>query len=90
MKCSLGIVLLAAMSLSALLSAQTNRGGLSGAVRDASGGAVAGAQVTVRNVGTNQTWHLTTSKTGDYALPDLEPAVYALTVAAPGFGSVRF
>jgi hypothetical protein len=65
--------------------AQTNRGGISGTVTDATGAVVPGATVTVTNVGTNQIVKLTTSAEGSFTAPSLEPVVYSLTVEAPGF-----
>jgi hypothetical protein len=64
---------------------QTNRGGISGTVKDATGAVVPGATVTVTNAGTNQTLKLTTSEEGAFTASSLEPVVYSVTVEAPGF-----
>ncbi|SEG67290.1 Carboxypeptidase regulatory-like domain-containing protein [Bryocella elongata] len=69
----------------AMATAQTVSGSLTGQVTDASGAAVSNAKVTVRNLATNQTLSVTTSGDGTYTLPNLDPAMYEITIAAPGF-----
>lgn len=64
---------------------QTNRGGINGAVSDASGAVVPGASVTVINTGTNETRKLVTSEIGTFSAQDLEPVVYRIVVEAKGF-----
>ena len=76
---------LAAFFFALSAGAQTNRGGISGTVTDATGAIVPGATVTVTNVGTNQSQKLTTSAEGSFNATSLDPVVYALTVEAPGF-----
>ncbi len=71
--------------LSALVYAQTNRGGISGTVTDPSGAVVPGARVIITNIGTNQTIQLATSAEGTYSIASLEPVAYRVTVEAPGF-----
>lgn len=66
-------------------AAQTNRGGISGTVFDGQHSAIAGATVVVKNLGTNQTFQTTTSKTGGYTVSSLDPVLYSVTVSAPGF-----
>ena len=78
---ALGVVLVCA----APLLAQTNRGGISGTVRDTSGAVVPGATVTVMNLGTNQTLDLVTSAAGTYAATALEPVEYRVTIELSGF-----
>lgn len=73
------------LCLTAAALAQTNRGGISGTVTDATGAVVPGAKVTVINAGTNQAVRLTTSSEGSYNALSLEPVLYRITVEAPGF-----
>ena len=68
-----------------LVSAQTNRGGISGTVTDKNGGVVPGATVTITNAGTNQSQRLTTSGDGVFNALLLDPVVYRITVEASGF-----
>ena len=62
---------------------------ISGTITDPTGAAVAGAQVTVRNVGTNLTRTVTTLDNGNYALTQPTPGHYSLTVDKPGFKSYQ-
>lgn len=67
------------------LSAQTNRGSITGTVADNTGAIIPGAIVTVTNVGTNQSQKVTTSNDGAYTVTLLDPVVYRVTVEAQGF-----
>jgi len=58
---------------------------LSGTVQDSSGRIVVGASVSVRNLGTNQTYAATTNTSGYYVVPNLPPGQYELAVQASGF-----
>jgi Carboxypeptidase regulatory-like domain len=71
--------------ISALVMAQTNRGGISGNVTDQSGSLVPNAAVVIVNTGTNETRRLTTSTKGSFMLENLEPVAYRIEVTAPGF-----
>ena len=74
-------VLLAAVTL----SAQTFRGTILGTVTDPSGAVVAGAKVTVKNLGTGLERTTETSADGSYALPELPIGTYTVTVVLAGF-----
>lgn len=67
------------------LRAQTFTATLNGHVLDQSGGAVAGAKVVIRNIGTNQEQSVSTGTDGNFVLPLLPPGDYSLTVEASGF-----
>jgi hypothetical protein len=69
----------------ALLSAQTNRGGITGTVFDPAGAVVPNAAITVTNIGTNQVIHEKTSGAGSYNILSLDPVLYRVEVEAPGF-----
>jgi Carboxypeptidase regulatory-like domain/TonB dependent receptor len=56
-----------------------------GAVSDPTGGLVPGATVTVVNLATQTTRTVVTDASGSYALPNLDPGSYRLTVAISGF-----
>jgi hypothetical protein len=60
-------------------------GSVSGTVTDASGAAVPGATVTVRNTSTNVTTVLTANNAGAYAVAGLNPGVYTVRADARGF-----
>ena len=69
----------------AIVSAQTNRGGITGTIFDPTGAVVPNAKVTVTNVGTNQAIKVTSSGSGAYTVPNLEPVMYNVAVEASGF-----
>lgn len=60
-------------------------GRISGIVRDANGGAVSGAMVTVTEVARGIRRTLTTDNTGAYFSPDLIPGTYSVQVTHMGF-----
>jgi hypothetical protein len=71
------------LSAAVSLHAQTTNGSIEGSVTDPSGGAVAGASVTARNMDTGLTQATTTTQAGIYSLPNLPPGRYSVTVEAP-------
>jgi hypothetical protein len=68
--------------------AQSNRGRISGQVTDSSGGAIAGAKVTIENTGTHVVRTLQTNTQGDYVATDIEPGIYSVKAEAGNFKSV--
>jgi carboxypeptidase family protein/TonB-dependent receptor-like protein len=70
---------------SAPVYAQVTGATLSGTITDASGGAVAGAQVAVRNTATGIANDTTTDSAGFYSVPNLIPGPYEVKVTAKGF-----
>src|SRR5579871_2282428 len=66
-------------------SAQLIVSTIRGSVKDPAGSAVAGANVTVVNTGTNLERAVVSNDAGDYELSDLVSGTYRLTVAHPGF-----
>ncbi len=77
------------LAITALLtpaaSAQFVRGSLLGNVSDASGAMIAGADVKLTNLGTNETRSATSSEDGGYLFPALLPGAYRLEVSRSGF-----
>ncbi len=65
-------------------------GNITGTVLDASGGAVAGAAVTAKQVETAVTRTSVTDAAGFYSVPNLKAGHYDVTVEKPGFSTVRF
>jgi Carboxypeptidase regulatory-like domain/TonB dependent receptor len=60
---------------------------LNGTVRDESGGAVAKAAVSLRDMDTNRVYTAATNDSGYYVLPNLPPGRYELKVSFTGFAN---
>lgn len=73
------------LCLAAVVHAQSHKGGINGTVFDATGAVVAGATVVITNIGTGESWQLTTSGSGSFSAPLLDPVEYRITADAPGF-----
>lgn len=65
--------------------AQSNKGGMTGTVVDATGAVVAGASVVIVNQATNDRLELKTSDAGTFSAPLLDPVEYKVTASHPGF-----
>jgi hypothetical protein len=77
----LGVMLLA----SAWLFGQAESGTITGTVTDSSNAVVPGATVTVVATSTGLTRTATTAAAGEYAITNLPPTTYTLTIERPGF-----
>jgi hypothetical protein len=77
--------ILGVLLLSTSLYAQANQGRILGSVRDQSGGAIAGATVTVTDTLKGVSRTLTTDEAGEYAAPNLDPSTYSVRVEFKGF-----
>ncbi len=75
------VVFLGSFAVRAQISTAT----MEGTVTDPSGAVVAGAVVTVTNIGTQATRSVTTGPSGDYTIPNLAVAHYSVRVTAAGF-----
>ena len=69
--------------------AQVETGQISGTVTDPSGAVVANAAIKAVNTATGGQRDTSSNASGVYALPNLEPGAYDLTVTAAGFSSVK-
>jgi hypothetical protein len=65
--------------------AQSTYGSVTGTVTDASGAAMAGAQVTLTNLGTSERRTQTTGNDGLYLFPNLLPGRYSVDIEKAGF-----
>ena len=81
--------LLFALLIAPSLFAQTQitTGTIQGTVIDANGAVVPGANVEIKNLGTNFTRTLTTDEEGRFSAPLLQPGNYSVTVAKQGFAT---
>lgn len=78
----------ATMLLAISVWGQTPTGIAQGTVTDATGGLVAAASVTLKNVDTNESRDLRTDSNGHYIVPFLTPGIYSMTAQASGFRTV--
>ena len=76
-------IIWAGVALASLAAAQTNNATIVGNVTDASGGSVAGADITVRNVATGVSRQLKTDEAGAYRVFPLDPGTYEVTASSP-------
>jgi outer membrane receptor protein involved in Fe transport len=65
--------------------AQTDRGVITGTVRDATGAVVPGAQVTATHTATNTGFKTNTTSSGDFTAPSLPVGAYQVKVESSGF-----
>src|SRR5262245_9728178 len=79
------VALVAIFVMSAPARAQDYRGKVQGVVTDASGGALAGANVTLRNVGTGVAVTRIANEEGRFIFEFVESGVYTVIVEAQGF-----
>src|SRR5262245_9258270 len=86
--CRVCLVVLAFLAARSL-PAQTALGTLRGAVLDQQSGALAGVNVTARQVDTNTTQSVVTGAEGQYFIPNLRPGKYELTSELQGFAPTR-
>ncbi len=77
--------LLALLSISISLFAQSDTATITGTVRDPSAGSVPNATVTVRNETTGLERRATSNESGSYSVSNLPPGLYTVAVEAPGF-----
>ena len=83
-----GAIVVALLSMAALLSAQSTTAIISGTITDASGAVVAGAKVNVKNVGTGITRSTVSNGQGRYRVPELLIGNYEVEASQAGFQSV--
>ena len=66
---------------------QSTTGTIQGTVVDVNGAVVPGANVEIKNLGTNFTRTLATDEDGRFIAPLLQPGNYSVTVAKQGFAT---
>ncbi len=73
----------------AAYSQSATSGAISGTVSDANGALVPNVTIKVTNGATGQERTVTTSKSGEFRVPELEPGVYTAVFTADGFGVLQ-
>ena len=84
------ITLACAMLLVSASYAAAQDATLTGHVVDASGGAVPGAAVVLRNTGTTVSTEAITNSDGIFGFPSTRPGAYEVSVTLAGFAPGRF
>jgi hypothetical protein len=84
------VIILLVLSPSALFSQMAGTGQIDGTVTDKSGGAIAGATVTLTDTQTNIARTATTNDSGRYIFASVAPGVYSLTISKTGFRVAKF
>ena len=79
-------LILCVLAFTTLLTAQSDRGRVSGTAFDSSGSVLANAQVTVRGSDSKSVRSVTTDTTGRYFVNELLPGDYDVTASIKGFG----
>jgi len=69
----------------AMAFAQSERGTITGVVRDSSGAVVPGARVTITNEATNVNLTANSNGAGEYTIPNLQAGTYTVRVTKEGF-----
>jgi len=67
------------------LMAQVRSATITGTVKDSTGAVVVGANVVVKNTGTQESYSSTTNGSGQYAVPYLQNGDYSVTISKEGF-----
>jgi carboxypeptidase family protein len=83
----IGLLLLIAMPTSSPAQTGSN-GAIAGTVRDQTGAVVPKAEISIRNVATNETRQATTESNGSFVFPLLPPGEFVLDVKMSGFAPV--
>src|SRR5436853_747887 len=69
----------------ALLLAQSDRGTISGTVRDTTGAVIPGAKVTATNTATNVVNSSVTNEVGEFTVPNVQVGTYTVEATKEGF-----
>jgi hypothetical protein len=83
------LVLVALCAVAAGGGAQTTSGSIAGTVHDGQGSAVPGVTVTLTNNQRGDQLTFTTTETGSFTFPQLQPGTYTLRVALEGFKTIE-
>src|SRR6185436_15473213 len=82
---SFAALVVLALSAFSTMAQSTTQGAIGGTVKDAKGGVIANAPITVKNNETNKEVTLTSTDEGSFRTVNLDPGTYSVTVTAGGF-----
>src|SRR5262247_4407150 len=83
-------VLAALLGLTGMALAQIDQASITGVVRDQANAVVAGANVTIKNERTGEVRTANVNSDGRFAVANLRPSTYTLTVTAQNFAKIEF
>ena len=78
-------LMLCVLALGNIANAQNNKGSIIGTVKDPNGAVVPNAKVTITNNADGQSREVTSNDSGDFAVPNLDPGNYKVSVESSGF-----
>ncbi|MBC7796613.1 MAG: carboxypeptidase regulatory-like domain-containing protein, partial [Pyrinomonadaceae bacterium] len=78
-------IMMTFLILAVSITAQSNTGSITGIVQDQNGASVANANVTITNVGTNDSRTVQSDSEGRYNAPSLPTGIYKITATGSGF-----
>jgi hypothetical protein len=81
----LALAILVSASLTAVVQAQSGTSTINGTVNDQQGNVIAGATVTLTSADRGFTRTATTTESGTFSFPTIQPGVYQLEIQANGF-----
>src|SRR5207253_5742541 len=79
------LAIFSCVSIGSSLIAQVSTSTILGVVNDQSGAAMAGAQVTVKDMGTGLDYVVSTGTDGNYIVENVKPGQYRVSATKPGF-----
>src|SRR6516225_741719 len=82
-----GLIVVVMLTGALRVHAQVCGATVSGIIAGAQGGALAGIKISARNLGTGLATETATNSAGAYAIPNLIPGDYQVTVSAAGFST---
>src|SRR5215468_3913820 len=85
----IGIAILLGLVAAPTRAQSTTTGAVSGQVTDQQNQAVIGAEVILRDLATNTSLTTVTNEAGRYALVNVPPSIYDITVSMPGFKAAK-
>ena len=86
---AIAVVIIAILTLPALALAQTSMGGVSGTVKDSTGGVVPGATVRLVSEATGVVVERHTNESGFFSFVNVRPGTYNLTIELTGFNKAQ-
>ena len=88
MRLYIAVLLICVACISIPVHSQNITGSIVGRVSDASGSAVPGATVIVRNEGTGMAAEGVVDQSGSYSIPNLFAGMYSISVRKNGFAAI--